>query len=72
MSKWAKVTLSVLALLLVLVGVLWMNRVELMLKGVEIMSARRMSVGPNRHPSPGIPVQIPALARQASVRPTSS
>ncbi|MBW1884174.1 MAG: sulfatase-like hydrolase/transferase [Deltaproteobacteria bacterium] len=48
MSKWAKVTVSVLAFLLVLVGVAWLNRVELMLKGVEIMSARRMSVGPNR------------------------
>ena len=44
----AKIIAGALALLIVLGGVAWLNRVELMLSGIKFASHRFMSVGPNR------------------------
>ena len=48
MGKLAKAGLLGLAVLVVLVGVGWLNRTELMLTAIEAVTRLRMSVGPNQ------------------------
>ncbi len=48
MGKAMRIGLGALAVLAVLLGVAWLNRVELMLEGVERLAARRTPVGPTR------------------------
>jgi len=47
MSKWVKVISGLVLVLLLLGGLAWVNRIELLLGGIEIMMARRGPVGPN-------------------------
>jgi arylsulfatase A-like enzyme len=47
-GRWTKTILGILALFVVVGALAWMNRVELLLKGIEIMSERRLSVGPHQ------------------------
>ncbi len=64
MAKWA---LRILAVLVVLGGLAWLNRVEIMLKGIEIAADRRTPVGPHQ-PVPWAGGPDPA-GRPASERP---
>ena len=48
MNKIAKVGLGALAVVVILAGVGWMNRIEIMLTAIETLVDLRMPVGPNR------------------------
>ena len=46
MSRLARVLLGVLAFIVVAGSLAWVNRTELLLKGIEILAERRYSIGP--------------------------
>ena len=48
MNKLAKVGLAFVAVFVVLGVLAWLNRIELMLTGIEILAERRTTVGPNQ------------------------
>ncbi len=48
MGRLAKAALGVLAFLVVAGALAWMNRTEILLKGIEILAERRMSIGTHR------------------------
>lgn len=48
MNKLAKVGLAFVGLLVILGVLAWLNRIELMLTGIEILAERRTPVGPNQ------------------------
>lgn len=48
MSRWSKIGLGALSVLLIAGALAWMNRTEIVLRGIEIMAARRTPVGPNQ------------------------
>jgi uncharacterized sulfatase len=47
-DKWTRAAFGVVAFLLVVGAIAWLNRAELLLMGVEVMAERRMSVGPHQ------------------------
>ena len=48
MSRLAKALLGVLAFILIVGSLAWVNRTELLLKGIEILAERRRSIGPHQ------------------------
>ena len=47
MNKFVKGALGIVAVLAILLGIAWRNRVELMLSAIEVVMDRRLPVGPN-------------------------